>query len=92
MFTFDHFWAGFLTVSSIVLGWLHIGHRREMDELKKLAAETSTSLSKHQLYAAETYARKPDVEHTMEQSERRIMERLDEIRDDIKSLKSPPQH
>lgn len=88
VFTFDHFWAGFLTIVSIVLGWLHVGHRREMDELKRIAADTAASLAKHQLYAAETYERADDAERERQLSESRIMKRLDEIRDDIKSLKS----
>ncbi len=99
MFTFDHFWAGFLTIASLVLGWLHLGHRQEMSAMKteigdarKAASDANANLAKHQLYAAETYERADDAERSREQSESRIMKRLDEIRDDIKALKStPPQ-
>lgn len=99
VFTFDHFWAGFLTIASIALGWLHLGHRQEMstmkqdiDSAKKSAADANTNLAKHQLYAAETYERADDAERAREISENRIMKRLDEIRDDIKSLKSTPHN
>lgn len=95
MFTFDHFWAGLLSLASFVLGLLHLGHRREMQamkddlaEAKRLATDAATGLGKHQLYAAETYALKRDVERAVEQSEARLskqleglVERVEEIRD-----------
>jgi hypothetical protein len=98
VFTFDHAWGAILTLFTIVLGWLHLSHRREIDDLKtasekaqKSADDVAGSLAKHQLYAAETYARKPDVEKAMEKSEERIMKRLDELSEEIKERWPPPR-
>jgi hypothetical protein len=80
-----------LSIASFVLGLLHWSHRREMDAMKKDvedakrdAATGATNLAKHQLYAAETYPRKADVERAMERSEERIMKRLDELSQEIR--------
>lgn len=97
MFTFDHAWGAILTLFTIVLGWLHLSHRREIDDLKtasekaqKSADDVAGSLAKHQLFAAENYTRKPDVDRAFEKLEERLGERLDEIRDEIRELKKQP--
>ena len=95
---FSMIWSAILTFGSLVLTWLHLANRREVDDMKKdveaagkSAAEAASSLAKHQLYAAETYARRPDVEKAMERSEERIMKRLDELSEEIKT-RLPAKH
>lgn len=94
---FETLWKLLLTGGSIVLTWLHMSHRREIDDMKTAtqkaqddADEAARDLAAHQLYAAENYARKPDVERGFEQLERRLGKRLDEIRNEIRELKPPP--
>lgn len=93
-FTFEHFWAAVMTLVSALLGLLHLGHRREMDGMRKsaetaskAAAETAKGLADHKLYAAETYARRDSMEKVIERIEDRIDQRFDELREEIRALK-----
>lgn len=91
MITFDHAWTAIINAGLVVLGWLHLSHRREIDEVKKEAEKAqeaaeaaARALATHQLYAADNYARKPDVEKVAEHIERHMKEGFDEIKDMIR--------
>ncbi|MFN3465303.1 MAG: hypothetical protein ACK4X1_14635 [Terricaulis sp.] len=98
-FTFEHVWQLVLTVAAVVLGWLHVLRREEVAEMKAAIARAENraqaaerALSEHKLFAAENFAKKPDVDRAIEKLEERIskqladqgeaqLERLEEIRD-----------
>lgn len=94
---FETLWKLMLTGGGIVLTWLHMAGRREIDEMKTAtkaaqaeADAAARDLAKHQLFAAENYARRPDVDRGFEKLEQRLGERLDEIKNEIRELKSTP--
>lgn len=95
---FQEVWDALSGIVIFVLGVIVAAFRREIDDVKgdakgakDAADKTGRDLSAHQLYAAETYARKVDVERTVEKSEERIMKRLEELAEEIRD-RMPPKH
>lgn len=96
--SFQEAWDTISGIVLFVLGVIVAAFRREIDGVKgdtkgarDAADKTGRDLAAHQLYAAETYARKVDVERTIEKSEERIMKRLEELAEEIRE-RMPPKH
>ena len=91
MITFEHLWAGFLTlvVAFLSLFGRHIGDKvktaRDLAvDAKKAAAAAAKDIADHKLFAAENFARSADLkEHNTRMVERfdKVFEHLDEIKD-----------
>lgn len=84
-------WSGLLSFGGVLLGWLHLQNRAEVNDMKANAdkalerAEGATaSLAAHKLHAAETFARKADVSAAVDKLDQRfdrVFEHLDEIKE-----------
>lgn len=84
---------------TIVLGWLQLAARREVDAVNRKADEADAAaedarrdLEKHKLYAAEMYARKSEVKEELHAVERRLGEKLDEQKALLREIKAQRQH
>lgn len=82
-FTFDHFWQGLLSLGLALLGWHQLarrdgeaGMKKSIDEAAADAEDARRALEQHKLFAAETYARKADVDRTIEAAEKRLREQI----------------
>lgn len=82
---FEYLWQIAMAVGGGLLGFLHMLQREEVKSMKDAitaaqddADASQRALEAHKLYAAETYARKADVDKAVEGAERRIKEQLRE--------------
>lgn len=80
---FEYLWQFALAAGGVLLGWLHVGRNKELDEMRvqieganKQAAEAKAELAAHKLYAAENFAKKSDVERIVDKAEQRLTEKL----------------
>lgn len=92
---FSYIWSALLSVAGLIFGLLHAGHRREMDEVRKMAARaadkaeaTQKSLDAHKVHAAETFARKSDAEKGFD----KLDEKLDKIDEKLDRIAEAPRH
>lgn len=81
---FDTAWNSLLTLLLLVLGWLYNEGRSDVKEAQATADKTRDELAAHKLFASENYAKKVDVSQELRETEKRIMDRLGELQNDIR--------
>lgn len=74
---FDYLFTAVLAFGGMVLGWLHVQRNSEAAEMKATIKAHQKALADHKLYAAETFARKGDVERALDKAEERLSEKID---------------
>ena len=80
-----HIWGAIVSFILAVLGWREVDRRdkdgmmkKAIEDAAKDADEARRALEAHKLYAAETFARKGDVDRLISQMEARLKQQLAE--------------